>query len=246
MILLDDVVNILVQPLFNLNNGIEVKNKFTYAKGSKGLCVFIPPWRARSFYYFFIKRQINRKGYSLLEYKIPSSLLSSDYEFTLYHFKNMQQAIKKDISDLRERYGFEQITILGTSLGCVEALMVASDNPLIQKIILIVPGNCLAESVWKGIRTKGLRKSFEKKGIKLDFLKNVWSPLAPENNLVNLEHSDISIHLSKADKVIPYELGARLVNAMQVKGIQPRVFENKRLGHYGTALKYYLFPQIFG
>lgn len=122
--------------------------------------------------------------------------------------------------------------------------MLANKDISINSIDLVVPGDDLAQSLWEGIVTRPLRRSFESQGMDLGRLKNTWAELAPKNNISNLGTDKIRVYLSKSDKVIPYERGLMLTKEMKDIGLHPKISENKFLGHYGTLLKYYLFPHI--
>lgn len=219
-------------------------SKFECGNIPQTLYVLIPPWRGRTDYFRLVRSKIKKAGQSYLEYKISSRTLSSDHEQTRVLFEDVRRNITNDLEKSDNDYHFKKVVLIATSIGCVEALMVANNNPLVNKIILIAPGNCLAESLWKGIRTKSLRKSLEQKGVTLDFLKDHWRNLAPENNIEGLTGKELVIYLSKADKIIPFELGNILIEKMRAKGLNPLIIENHFLGHFGTVIQYLLRPVI--
>lgn len=128
------------------------------------------------------------------------------------------------------------------SLGAVNATMVANHNPAVNQVILLAPGHCLAESLWTGALTEHLRKEFEGQGINLPQLIKHWKDLKPENNIDGLKGKRISVYLAKNDEAIKYPCGKDLVEAMRREGLEPKVTESSWLGHYGTLLKYFLFP----
>ena len=150
----------------------------------------------------------------------------------------------EEINHFKKKYNLIKIDLIGLSIGCVGALLVANNNPDVRRIELVAPGNCLAESVWYGIRTINLRRDYEKRGITMDFLKKHWKNLAPENNLNGLEGKEISVYISKSDQIIPYKLGHKLVEKMHEKGLKPKVFVNKFRGHYGTVVGFLLKPVV--
>ena len=123
--------------------------------------------------------------------------------------------------------------------------MCANNNQNIDEIFLIIPGHCLAESIWQGISTQKIRQEYENQKISLKKLKNYWYTLAPENNINNLKSKKVSIFLSKADKVIPYYCGKKLLE--KAKSLKYNLFYNinDNPGHYLTALKFYLSPKRF-
>ena len=70
--------------------------------------------------------------------------------------------------------------------------MCANNNNLIDEFFLIIPGHCLAESMWKGISTQKIRQEYENQKISLEELKSHWYTLAPENNIANLKAKKVS------------------------------------------------------
>ncbi len=186
-----------------------------------------------------------KKGFSVLEYEFPKAILSSNWKFTLNYFNFIRKSVIKEIEKLKKEYRFQKIKITGVSLGCVNACMCADNNELINEILLIIPGHCLAESMWQGISTQQIRQEYENQKISLKELKNHWHILAPENNITNLKSKKVSIFLSKADKVIPYYCGKKLLE--KAKSLKYNLFYkiNNNLGHYLTALQFYLSPKRF-
>ncbi|MEI6553919.1 MAG: hypothetical protein WCO09_05120 [bacterium] len=211
---------------------------------SEELYILIPPLHYDYDYYRVIKKRISSKGSACVEYKIDSSLLSADVQETIKQFKTVSDKVVLDIASLKLHYGFKKVVIIGVSIGCVQTMMIADKCSNISRIILVVPGNCLAESVWKGVRTQNIRRVLESRGVSMDGLKSAWAELAPENNLTNLVGKDITVYLSMADMVIPYEQGQKLIEGMKRQGLCPIIVKNKHLGHYVTALRFYLSPKV--
>ena len=168
--------------------------------------------------------------------------MSPDHESTVRYYKGIQERVSEDLNELRQWYGFSEINLIGISLGCVNALMVANHNPLVDKINLVVPGHCLAESMWNGVRTQKMRQAFEDNGVTLEQLKEYWHDLAPENNIDGLEGKGITVRISLADKVIPHYCGKSLIESMEKLGLNPVVRENSYLGHYCTVVSFYFSP----
>ena len=240
----DKLIARFSKPINHFSRKVHVSSQLKLIPKSKELYVLVPPWHSKFDCYRIVRSKIKSMGYSYLEYKINSSLLSSDYQTTKKEFNAITHRIVSDIHNLKEDFKFVEIVIVGVSIGCIETMMVANNNHDITKVILVVPGNCLAESMWEGVRTANIRKIFEHKSFTLDFLKHNWKTLAPENNLEGLKDKKIEIYLSKSDAVIPYKLGYKLVLAMRDKGLKPLLKENKLLGHYGTAISFFLHPSL--
>ncbi len=223
---------------------IGLKRDFYPMHGSTTLCVLVPPWKAGADYYKMVRKRISDAGYSCLEYKISSSLLSPDYKYTRDSFREVVRDVRADIEKMVTEHSFEKVQVIGVSIGCIGAAMIAGHNPHVSKLVLVAPGNDLAESMWYGLKTQNVRKLFEKQGITLPFLKDAWHDLAPENNFTGLKGKEIEIYISKSDINIPYRFGKKLVTGMQAHGLAPHISENRYLGHYLTVVSYLLKGKI--
>jgi len=222
-----------------------IKKEFKYKKGSSILYAIVPPWHVELGISRVLKKKILANKDSYIDYVFSPEILSTYPNTAKKCYNIIKKTVRSDLNKLSKKYGFSKIVIIGISLGCVNALMIANNNPLVKKIILIAPGHCLAESLWNGVRTQKLRQEFEKKGINLEKLKKAWKTLAPENNISGLMGKEIYVYLSKADEAIPYYCGKSLVESMIKKGLKPNVKTNKYLGHYLTVLKFMFFPKKF-
>ncbi|MFH1979202.1 MAG: hypothetical protein ABII97_02375 [Patescibacteria group bacterium] len=218
--------------------------KFSYFPNSKSLYVSISLYSGGTDCSYRLKAKIKNKNASFLDLKLSQDILSSDLEQTLDRFYFLKKQFMRQIELLKQQYGFNKVCLLGISMGCVTTLMIANRNSNINKVILVVPGSCLAESMWKSIRTQHLKKIIELNGIGLKDLKQQWDSLAPENNLDGMKDKEINVYISQADKIIPGELGECLVDKMYEENLLPRVYKNKHLGHYGTIARFYMFPNI--
>ncbi|MDA3836457.1 MAG: hypothetical protein PF542_02440 [Nanoarchaeota archaeon] len=221
-----------------------IAKKITHCEKSKELFVILPPWHSKIKYNYFVRRYLKNKGYYCIEYEFPAGILSSNYKNTVKYFEKIKKSVVKDIIRLQKEHKFEHINIVGVSLGCVNASMIADSLKDLSSLVLVVPGHCLAESMWKGIKTKWLRREFKNKGLKLNELKEYWKELAPKNNFKTKNNKNVSIYLSKEDKIIPYECGLKLVHSVEKKQ-KVNYYENRFLGHYITSMKFLLFPRKF-
>jgi len=242
----DSIISPILTPNNNPPRPIKltgfIKKKFHYVKNSKELIVFIPPWHARLKDNNIIQRTLLKQGCSFLEYAFSPKILSVNHRLTLKCFRQIKKEIKQNINQLKKKYKFKKIKILGISLGCVNACMIANDNKNISELSLILPGHCLAESMWQGLSTKKLRQQYEEEGVTLPQLKKYWKELAPENNIAKLSAKKIYVHLSQADAVIPYYCGKILKDKLNKK-YKIIYKENKHLGHYLTAVLFHLLPK---
>lgn len=246
---LDNIVSFFfnIADFFDDNKRFEfhLNRKFIEYKNSSVLkVIFMARCDKEGFFDKALINRLHKKGHSCLVYFLPKSLLSQDINQTIGFFNFVTDLVKSDISKFKSKYNFERIDIISSSLGAIISCLVANNNDEVQNLFFIVPGSCLASSLWYSKRTKKLRKSYECQNIGLEQLKNAWSKLAPKNNIDLMSNKNIFIAISKSDKVIPYQFGKELADL--AKRMYPQsifVRENNHLGHYFTAVKYYLFDK---
>ncbi len=219
---------------------------FFHQKKSDVLYVFFPQMEG------YEKDSLNRKlrkvmkkrGYSFLEYSFSASLLDDNYKDVIKNFTSIKKDFSDELRRLKKDFKFKEINIIGISIGCVSACL-AANNKDIQKLFLIIPGHCLAESLWNGIRTQHLKNRYEKQGFLLKKLKKGWRELAPENNIDKLKAKNVYVYLSKADVVIPYRFGNKLLEELKEKHYNVYSKINNNKGHYLTALNFYFHPKRY-
>lgn len=215
-----------------------VRKFFFLSQKSNDLYVMLPSWGFHHAEQY--GKKIAKLGHSFLGYEFPVGILNTNAHDTRRYFEMLRDRAVDDIRKLREKYHFINVHLIGISLGCVHASMVSSIYPEFKTVTLVTPGHCLADSLWYGIRTQHLKKEYERKGVTLSQLKDEWKVLAPEHSTTGVTNARVKVYLSYSDTVIPYRFGKRLVEVMQNRGLRPEVVENAHLGHYGTAITYYM------
>lgn len=220
-----------------------LNQEFYHHPRSSVLWVRLPSWGETISTTNPLKNKMVMNKYSFLDYQFSTKILSSNQNLTKKYFEEINGLVISDIKRLKKQYNFSRVNILGASIGTSNTFTIVNNSPkLFDKIVVICPGNSLADGMWEGINTQFIRRAYERKGISLEKLKKSWKNLAPESNLKNLKDKEIVIYLSKSDKLVPYECGVTLLASMNKNGIKPLVRENKYLGHYLTIIKAYFFP----
>ena len=156
--------------------------------------------------------------------------------------RSMRQAVldgRKLIQALQSE-GYEQVSVLGMSLGSWVAGLVAAHDQTVKKAVLFLTAGSLADMVWTGRATQHIRASLEQK-IDLPQLRRAWSPLNLENYAKKLVRPDLDLQivLAKRDTVVLPEISHQLVAQLKDAGAQPHVLE-LNCGHYSLSLP----PQI--
>lgn len=222
---------------------IYINKKFVKNNKSYVLKIILPPWGdGESFLTKILIWRLKKSGYSCLAYFFPKYILSSNINNTPKFYTSIRDQVRSDIFKYKAEYNFQKIDIIAPSLGVVSACLIANDNENIQNLFFIVPGSCLASSLWNGVRTQKLKNVYEHQNINQEQLKTSWESLAPKNNINSMGNKNIFVAISKSDRVIPYCFGKELADL--AKKLYPNntvVQENSCLGHYLTVIKYYLF-----
>ncbi len=207
--------------------------------------VILPPWSdGESIVTKILVRRLHKKGFSCVAYFFPRSIISPDFNATVEDFNFIRNEIRADISKIKAEHNFQKIDIIAPSLGVVSACLIANNNKDISDLFFVVPGSCLASSLWHSIRMNFLVKIYKKENLDEEKLRNIWQGLAPKNNINNLANEHVFITVSKADKIIPYHFGQELIDLMK-KSYPNNVTteENNHLGHYLTIIKYFVFSK---
>jgi len=219
-----------------------IREDFIQNKNSKRVYVILPGWyQSPTWLYKILKNRIFSRGYSYVYYSFKPEILSTNLNLTKNGFSEISKKVALEIKSLKRK--FSEVVLIGISLGAVSASMIANKSPELDKLVLVCPGNSLAESLWYGTRTRDIEEDFVKRKISLKNLKKIWKNLAPENNLNNLHNKEILIYISQSDIVVPYKNGKKLIYEMKKKKLKPIVKENKYLGHYLTIVKFCLFDR---
>ena len=225
-----------------LQDKVEIKNplfkRFYIYKNSSRAYVLLAPWHANPFAFYALKNKILKSGFSCVLYNFIPDILSPDVGGTRQYFEIIAEQIKEDLREFQTRYKISRFVLVGFSLSCVTASMVASFNKVVEGVVFVVPGSSLAKSLWSGLRTVNIRRVMEKSKATLLYLERGWENLAPKKYAEGFKDKRVKIILSQSDVIIPYSLGREFADAVKEFVPTAVIEENRYLGHYGTILKF--------
>ena len=228
----------------NLSKEVELQNPFSgslfYGENSKVSYILMGPWHSGSYIFSPMKRKIQKLGLAYVQYNLIPDILSPDVNATRSYFEIVSQNVRKDLEKLNKENGIERFVMVGLSLSCVFAMMISNNNKLISDIILVAPGNSLAESFWSSLRTIRVKRVMKKSGITLKYLKRYWLELAPEHYVDGVKDKKIKIILGRKDLIIPFRFGKKLAREIKQHIPSAEIIQNKSLGHYGTIISFLL------
>lgn len=197
---------------------------------------FMPAWGISPTVYTYLAQRL-RSTHNIVLFYYPREVLSPDIDKSLKYYSEILEKTHQAIQEL-ENVGIDDFSIFGTSLGSAVTIYVANQTKRFNKIILSVPGNSGADTLWesKHKTVLGIRKEFEKKGYDQNSLRRILADIDPEANLYNLGHSKILLFLGRNDQIIPFRLQEKLVAKVQENHIKYETVECK-FGHYLTAIQ---------
>ena len=235
---------------FSLGTNIAIDNfkkfqirRFRHIPNSESLLVCLPGWGEKLGKWKNIEKFAVSKKLSFVVYEFPRGIFSDQKDTTVDLFENINSIVRKDINELRSKYSFNKCVLVCISLASSYGSLVYKDNPDINEIVLVAPGENLAKDMWYGCRTQHFRKSYEKQNINEIQLIKDWHNLAPENNFPTLGTS-ISMLFGKYDKVLPYKFGCQLADIYKQNNLNVAK-KTLSLGHYFLISIFLLFPKYF-
>jgi pimeloyl-ACP methyl ester carboxylesterase len=224
--------------------------KITQTRSSHRALVVFHHWNASSrsskLASFFSRRGITVVEMALpyhFERRRPSSgyadhMLSPNLGRTI---QSVRQAVldgRKLIRALKNE-GYQDISVLGMSLGSWVAGLIAAHDPAVRRAALLLSAGSLADMVWTGRATRHIRASLEA-DVGLADLRRAWAPLNLENYADKLARTDLDLQFVFAtrDTVVLPELSRQLVAKLKTAGVAPGNLE-LNCGHYSLSLPPY-------
>lgn len=156
--------------------------------------------------------------------------------------QSMRQAVLDGRRLIRclKREGYQEISVLGMSLGSWVAGLVAAREPAVSKAALFLTAGNLADMVWTGRATRHIRESLERE-LDLPDLRRAWALINLENHVTSLARPDLDLQvvLARRDAVVLPELSERLVERLLDAGARVDAIR-LNCGHYSLALPPYI------
>jgi hypothetical protein len=216
--------------------------------------IVMPHWNADAFSHNALCSVFNRFGVSALrlskpyhDIRRPAELARADYAVS----SNVGRTIascRQAVVDIRccidwlQQQGYEQIGILGTSLGSCYAFLAAALDSRIRVTAFNHASMSFGDVVWTGQSTRHIRAAFEGIGITHQRLRDLWAAVSPSYYMEEFAANPRKILLVHAT----YDLTFLRVYSLQVienfrrRGLD---FVSKVLpcGHYTTGETPYKF-----
>jgi hypothetical protein len=232
----------LLDPSYRPIDAIAAR-RFTNLSAPK-LAVIFPGWHGGSgFLYDRLTIRLAKKGWAVLDYRFSDQILETDENIVIKSFAHIQKEVAKEIKHLVDKYGYQQVHLIGLSLGNVPLTMVTEDYPDFSAATLVVAGDDLALDMWHGILTQNLRAGFEVENIGIRQLDLDWKNLAPKNHLKNFAGKPVWLYVAVGDKVIRYEFQKRMAKLVS-ESCGAASIKKLHSGHIGTIVRFCLFARL--
>lgn len=216
-------------------------------KGFDRALVVFHHWNARS-RNDLLAKSFAQQGVTVVEIALPYHLErkrpgSSHADYMLSaNLGRTIQSVRQAVLDGRKlirwlkAQGYQEISVLGISLGSWIAGLIAAHDGTVKKAALFLTAGSLADMVWTGRATQSIRVSLEP-SIELSHLNRAWGPLNLENYTDRLARPDLDILivLAQRDRVVLPELSKRFVDQLRDAGARLNILETN-CGHYSLTI----------
>jgi len=166
-----------------------VNARWFLAKGNRAV-VLLPHWNSDALAYNTLCRVLNRLGIAVLRLSMPYhdirrpfGIHRADYAVSANIGRTLD-ACRQGVVDIRcclnwlEAQGYNQLGIVGTSLGSCYAFIAAAHDPRIRVAAFNHASTYFADVVWHGQSTRHIREGLESH-LDVERLRGLWSAISP-------------------------------------------------------------------
>jgi predicted esterase len=211
----------------------------------KRALIIVPHWNTKQSDYLFLAKILSWYGHAVFILNLPHHGLRTNTtpdhianEFLNANLGSAIASIRQSVLDVRrlagwlEDNGYQQIDLVGVSLGSCVAALVAAFEPRLSHCALLMTAGDFAETVWTG-RATALIQHASKDHINLKQLRNIWAIISPQHFVDKIASNDTRLMMisCKRDSVVHFKLGMRFAQALTSAGVK---LKNHALacGHY--------------
>jgi len=216
--------------------------------------IVAPQWNADAFSHNALCQIFNRFGISCLrlskpyhDIRRPAEIERSDYACSANIGRTMaacrQAAVDiRSCCDWLNAQGFDQLGILGTSLGSCYGFIAAAHDPRLQICAFNHASTWFGDVVWTGQSTRHIREGFEQAGLTQNALREVYraiSPMTYMDRFAATPRRVLVVH-AKYDLTFLEEFSQEVIRAFAAHRVD---FIERTLpcGHYTTGEAPYKF-----
>jgi hypothetical protein len=214
-----------------------------FKRGEKAV-VLLPHWNSHAAQHVALCRGIAELGISVLrislpyhDRRMPPELTRADYAVSANVGRTLD-ATRQAVIDVRSCFdwlqmrGFDDLGIVGTSLGSCYAFLASAHDERIKVNVFNHCSTYFADVVWNGLSTRHIRQGIEGQ-IDVDRLRAVWDCLSPVHYMDRYADRDKKSFFLYAtyDTTFPPHLSREIVGHIQARGVGNRIVVMP-CGHY--------------
>ena len=220
--------------------------------GPRQAMIVLPQWNADAFSHNALCEMFARFGISCLrlskpyhDVRRPAELERSDYAVSANVGRTIAAA-RQGVADLRsccdwlQAQGFEQIGVLGTSLGSCYAFLAAAMDPRLRVCAFNHASMAFGDVVWEGQSTRHIKASLERAGLDQASTREIFACISPTSFMERFAATAEEIGRKTLVVYAPYDLTFPKKGSLEVL----RAFDERRIpyvakvlpcGHYTTG-----------
>ena len=228
------------------NNSVHARyfpGKDRWKRGSKAV-VLLPHWNSHAGQHVALCRGIAELGISVLrislpyhDRRMPSELTRADYAVSSNIARTIDST-RQAVIDVRSCYdwlesrGYQDLGIVGTSLGSCYAFLASAHDERIRVNVFNHCSTYFADVVWSGLSTRHIRQGIEGE-IDIERLRAVWDCVSPAHYIdryADLAKRSFFLY-AVYDTTFPPELSREIVERLQRRGLAHKTVVMP-CGHY--------------
>lgn len=228
------------------NNTVHARyfaGKPRWKRGRKAV-VLLPHWNSTAQQHVALCRGIAELGISVLrislpyhDRRMPPELTRADYAVSANVGRTID-ATRQAVIDVRscfdwlEEQGYEDLGIVGTSLGSCYAFLASAHDARIRTNVFNHCSTYFGDVVWSGLSTRHIRQGLEP-AVNLERLRGVWdcvSPVHYMDRFADLAKKSFFLY-AVYDTTFPPELSRDLVEHVRQRAVDHKVVVMP-CGHY--------------
>lgn len=206
--------------------------KNRYGVNKKKVVFLLTGWQGTQAQHWLFAKLIEKTGYYCITYTYDKEILDPNPKVTVENVSHVVVDLLEEISRLNKQ-NIHDITIIGTSMGNIPAVITANKSADVDKLILNMCGNDMAQIIWSWDHViKGFKSEMLRNGVTLEKLSQEWKSINPKNNLANLKNKKILLLLSKKDTIIPFQQADELRKSLIKINASTIVKTSNHFGHF--------------
>ena len=254
-----------VQTLYPENNRpnarwypAEPRRRKNGSTGPRQAMIVLPQWNADAFSHNALCEMFAKFGVSSLrlskpyhDVRRPAELERADYAVSANVGRTIEAA-RQGVADIRsccdwlESQGFEQIGILGTSLGSCYGFLAAAMDPRLRVCAFNHASMSFGDVVWEGQSTRHVHAALRRAGLDQEMTQQIFASISPSSFVDRFASTGGNGQRNTLVVYAPYDLtfplkgSLALLEAFRKRGV-PHIAKVLPCGHYTTGEMPYMY-----